>query len=88
MKSIRWWPHARERLVERGIDIKLVRSALEKPDQIITMGKQKIIHKLYQETSRHKEYLLRVFIEDFEEEQVIRTVYRTSKVSKYWRNQS
>ena len=88
MKSIRWWPHARERLVERGIDIKLVRSALEKPDQIITMGKQKIIHKLYQETSCHKEYLLRVFIEDFEEEQVIRTVYRTSKVSKYWRNES
>lgn len=85
MKRIRWWPHARERLLERGIDEKLVQAALEQPDQIILLGRRKIIHKRYHDLRRHKEYLLRIFIEEHTEEQVIRTVYRTSKISKYWR---
>lgn len=86
MKQIKWWPHARERLVEREIDLKLVQAALKQPDQVILLGGRKIIHKRYHDSRRHKEYLLRVFIEEYAEEQVIRTVYRTSKISKYWRD--
>ena len=86
MKQIRWRPHARERLVERGIDIKLVQEALTRPDQIISRGRQKIIHKRYYDFHCRKEYLLRVFIEEHVEERMIRTVYRTSKIAKYWRD--
>lgn len=39
MKQVKWRPHARERLVERGIDIKLVQLALKQPDQIIISGR-------------------------------------------------
>jgi hypothetical protein len=87
MKQIRWWPHARERLAERGIDTKLVQAALEQPDQVILSGRQKVIHKRYHHPHRHKkEYLLRIFVEEHSEGQIIRTVYRTSKITKYWRD--
>ena len=88
MKQIRWWPHARERLIERGIDVKLVQAALEHPDQVvISTGGRKIIHKRYREGHSHKEYLLRIFAEEHQVEWIIRTVYRTSKISKYWRDE-
>jgi len=86
MKEIRWWSHARVRLVERGIDVKLVQAALEQPDQTILTGRRKIVHKRYHNSRCHKEYLLRVFIEEDAQGQVIRSVYRTSKITKYWRD--
>jgi len=87
MKHVKWWLHARQRLIERGIDIKLVQAALSEPDQVIPTGRHKIIHKLYRDPHRrNKEYLLRIFVEEHAEFHIVRSVYRTSKISKYWRD--
>ncbi|VAX35624.1 hypothetical protein MNBD_UNCLBAC01-1930 [hydrothermal vent metagenome] len=85
MKQIEWQVHARQRLVERGINIHLIRKALLAPDQVIFHRRQKIIHKRYYDMKREKEYLLRLFIEETSEKWIINSVYRTSKISKYWR---
>jgi hypothetical protein len=84
MKKIQWSLHARERLVEREIDKKLVETAIKESDQIITIGKQKIFHKRYY-NANNKEYLLRIFTEEHINKIYIRSVYRTSKINKYWR---
>ena len=85
MRRMIWYSHAKQRLNERGLDAKLVLVALQDPDQVISKGKIKIIHKRYRETSQSKEYLLRIFVEVVGEDWVIRSAYRTSKVTKYWR---
>jgi len=59
MKKIKWHAHAQERLDERGIHEKLVKDALEHPDQTIMRGRNKIIHKRYYDRHRNKYYLLR-----------------------------
>ncbi|MBU1125433.1 MAG: DUF4258 domain-containing protein [Candidatus Omnitrophica bacterium] len=85
VRSITWLRHARDRLAERGIDEAIVLEALKKPDQVIHSAGQKIIHKAYRDSQSQKEYLLRIFVDEYAGTQVIRTVYRTSKISKYWR---
>ncbi len=86
MKKIVWHAHAKARLVERGIGLKLIRDALDYPDQIISEGKYSIIHKFYGDFNRKKKYLLRIFVEEQERKFIIRSVYRTSKIHKYWRD--
>ena len=84
MRRIIWYSHAKERLIERGITAQIVLAALQDPDQVIPKGKIKIIHKRYQDSLHRKEYLLRIFVEVVGVDWVIRTVYRTSKIAKYW----
>jgi hypothetical protein len=78
--------HLKSQAKERGIDIKLVEDTLSNPEQIIPDIKElKVAHKKYFDGSKNKEYLIRVV---FREEQGLRvgiTVYRTSKIKKYWR---
>ena len=85
MKEIKWHSHARARLLERSIDLRLVHKALEHPDEVRGIGAQKIIHKRYVDSQSNKEYLLRIFLEDRHGEWTILSVYRTSKIGKYWR---
>jgi hypothetical protein len=45
--------------------------------------------KIYQsrmEMQPGKTYLIRIFIDPIEDPAVVVTVYRTSKIEKYWRN--
>lgn len=81
--EIEWLPHARERVRERGISESLVRQVLREPQQVLGHGSRKVFQSRL--TIRHKEYLLRVFTEVHEGVIMIRSVYRTSKVHKYWR---
>lgn len=78
--------HLKTQAKEREIDIKLVEDTLSNPEQIIPEPKGlKAAHKKYLDSNKNKEYLVRVV---FREEQDLRigiTVYRTSKIKKYWR---
>ena len=85
MKKIIWLPHARIRLLERGIREELVEKAVTDPDQVLIYSRNKIFHKIYVDHLRNKKYLLRVITEDLMAETVIISVYRTSKIKKYWR---
>lgn len=84
--EIQWRLHARQRVLERGISESLVRNIVHGPDQVIGHGTHKIFQSRVTEPGRHKkEYLVRVFTEVHRDVIVIRSVYRTSKIHKYWR---
>ena len=87
MKGILWHAHAKERLTHRNIDRGLVLRAIEKPDQIIVSGKRRVVHKRYHDDRSRKEYLLRIFLEEHQQMTVVLSVYRTSKINKYWREE-
>ncbi len=85
MKKIFWHGHAKQRLLERSIDSKIVLLAIREPEQVLPKGKLKVLHRRYYETGHRKHYLLRVFIEEGAHEIVVYSVYKTSKIDKYWR---
>ena len=87
MKKISWHGHAKQRILERSIDPKIVLLAIKEPEQVFTKNKFKVLHRRYYETAHRKHYLLRIFIEENPHEIVIYSVYKTSKINKYWRGQ-
>ncbi|OGW92088.1 MAG: hypothetical protein A3D28_03345 [Omnitrophica bacterium RIFCSPHIGHO2_02_FULL_63_14] len=82
---LEWMVHARQRLDERGISESLVQKTVREPQQVIGHGAHRIFQTRFVDSKRKKEYLVRVFAEVRRDAVVIRSVYRTSKVHKYWR---
>lgn len=80
-------PHCEDRIKERGIDKELAKKTIFEPEQVISEGKRTIFHRRYKDKVRNKEYLLRVFVEKKGKETEVVSVYRTSKIQKYWRQE-
>lgn len=77
--------HAQEELQRRAIPVALLESVLQHPQQILL---EKSGMKAYQsqlDFGSGKMYLLRAIVNDRVDPGVVVTVYRTSKISKYWR---
>jgi len=76
--------HVSEQAKERGIDMGLIKETLSNPEQIVPDLKGlKTAQRKY--LDKDKQYLIRVI---FNEEKGLRigiTVYKTSKLKKYWR---
>jgi len=83
--EIRWLLHARQRYEERGIRETLVRQTVREPEQEFGHGTHRVFQRRYYDATRRKEYLVRVFVEVKQGTILIRSVYRTSKIRKYWR---
>ena len=81
----RFTPHARDEMERRGIPELLVRSVLAKPDQIADSENQRQVLQSLVEMDG-KPYLLRVIVERGNPHVVV-TVYRTSRIDRYWRNE-
>ncbi len=78
--------HALAEMARRKISEEEVRNALAIPDQMEMVRAGRVVYqtKLYM-SEFAKTYILRVFLDiDRNPPQVV-TVYRTSKVEKYWR---
>lgn len=75
--------HAHVELSRRGIDLAEVESVLSAPGQIVREHGGIVC---YQSPVTHggKRYLLRVMVNDALDPMVVATVYKTSKLSKYW----
>lgn len=76
--------HALEEIKKRKIPIALVQKVLEKPQQILEQDEDITIYQSQLDFGTGKDYLLRVFINIKVNPAVIVTLYRTSKISKYW----
>ncbi|MGB7291271.1 MAG: DUF4258 domain-containing protein [Thermodesulfobacteriota bacterium] len=84
--KFRFSKHAKQEMVRRKISSELVESVLESPQQIISeKGSMKAYHSQI-DFGGGKIFLLRVIINDNFEPPVVVTVYRTSKIEKYWSN--
>jgi hypothetical protein len=68
----------------RGIDTTVAESVVSEPQQRLVEGRRIILQSRYHDRVLAKEMLLRVVIESKEEAVKIITVYRTSRIRKYW----
>ena len=80
--------HAKEQLEVRRIDEKLVWQTIEKPQQEIEEGLEKKVYQLMIANKEGESYLIRVFVNVAKNPKLIMTVYRTSKIQKYWKDES
>lgn len=78
--------HAKEEAQRRNIAIELIESILQSPQQIISAYGERQIYQSKVEIAS-KLYLVRVIIEPADPLLVI-TVYRTSQIEKYWKDES
>ena len=77
--------HARMQMAERGIPEEMVLDIIESPQQVIPEEEDKMIYqslRFFLEDER--DYLVRVFVNVVKIPNLVITVYRTSKIDKYW----
>ncbi len=77
--------HAEEEMERRNIPRKFIESVLVSPQQILDEYGGKKAYQSKIDFGSGKIYLLRVIVDDSREPPTVITVYRTSKISKYWR---
>jgi len=77
--------HAHEQMIRRNIDYKIVLSVISQPDQTVTDDEDPAIiicQSLVKENEQM--FLLRVFVNKNIQPNVIVTLYKTTKISKYY----
>lgn len=78
--------HAREELQRRSIPVALVHRVLDEPEQIVPEhgGKKALQSRI--DFGNGTIFLLRVIVADDVAPPIVVTVYRTSRIAKYWRD--
>lgn len=76
--------HAQEEIQKRRIPIHILELILEYPEQILEEDGLKVYQGIFK-ANNDKNYLLRAYINDLVQPNIIVTVYVTSKIKKYWR---
>jgi hypothetical protein len=80
--------HARSEMGRRGVTEDVVRRVVASPDQeLFVRGGRIVLQSRVEIGSPPKRYLVRVFIHIDRRPARVVTVYRTTKVDKYWRNE-
>ena len=74
--------HALEQMELRNISKEIVRRVLAKPEQTIIEKKKKIFQSVVHFSDGN--YLIRIFVNTIKKPNLIITVYRTSKIRKYY----
>jgi Domain of unknown function (DUF4258) len=77
--------HARQELQRRSVPIKLLEPVLNNPQQIIQQPDGKKVYQSQLDFGDGKIFLLRAVVVELNELNLVVTVYRTRKISKYWR---
>jgi len=77
--------HAKQEIERRNIPVDIVDGILVSPDQIVEEYDNKKAYQSIIQMEDGKSYLVRVIVNNTIEPAVVVTVYRTSKISKYWR---
>ena len=72
--------HAQEQMNLGGISKSTFMLILNDPDQI----KEEEGKKVYQSVIENRKYLIRIFVNHKKNPKVVVTVYKTSKISKYY----
>ncbi len=77
--------HARQEMERRKISLALVDEVLEKAEQVVPERAGKTAYQSQQNIGG-KMFLVRVIVDDSVDPAVVVTVYRTTKIQKYWRS--
>lgn len=85
--EVQFSKHAKEQMVERGISESIVLDVLQNPDQQIQESEEKVIYQgIRYFDPEERNFLVRVFVNIIKQPNVVITVYRTSKIEKYYEN--
>jgi hypothetical protein len=82
----RFTAHAVEEMMRRGLSEALVRSVVEAPDQVVESIEDREIRQSVIEMEG-KSYLIRVIVERSTPQAIV-TVYRTSRIRRYWKDET
>ena len=74
--------HALEQMERRNIDRTTLENILASPDHVILESEKKIYQSII--LLEGKSYLIRIFVNHQKEPNLVITVYKTSKISKYY----
>ena len=74
--------HALEQMALRNISKEMVEDVIHKPEQTIR-ERGITIYQAVRTLENENKYLIRIFVNNEKNPEVIITVYRTSKISKY-----
>jgi len=77
-------PHAVFEMARRGIEERIVRNVLERPDQRLPIRPGRDVLQSRVQMA-DKTYLVRVFVDVDRSPAEVVTAYRTSKIIRYWR---
>ena len=77
--------HALFEMKRRRLDEQLVRSLLAEPEQELHIRPGRIVLQSKVVMEEAKTYLVRVFVDVDRDPAEVVTVYRTSNISKYWK---
>lgn len=79
-------PHALLGMQRRGLEATLLSQVLSAPEQreVVRPGRDLLQSRIDMDGKR---YLLRVFVDVDKNPAEVVTVYRTSRIEKYWRNE-
>lgn len=69
----------------RQIPLGFVKSVLESPQQVVDEYGNKKAYQSQIDFGKGKMYLLRVNVNEIINPKIVVTVYKTSKIKKYWR---
>ena len=83
METIILSKHAVEQMQARNISIELVNGVLSNPQQIIVESEKKIFQSIVN-FEGEGEFLVRIFVNFIKDPHIVITVYRTSKLEKYY----
>lgn len=86
MNNVVFSDHARKEMLRRNITQLQIEEVLQSPEQIISVNEERNIYQSRLELNQ-KQYLLRVVGDIRGDLLTVVTIYKTSKVKKYWSEQ-
>jgi hypothetical protein len=86
MNNVVFSDHARKEMLRRNITQLQIEEVLQSPEQIISVNEERSIYQSRLELNQ-KQYLLRVIGDIRGDLLTVVTIYKTSKVKKYWSEQ-
>lgn len=78
--------HAQEQIADRKIPVDLVQLVLESPEQVVEEKGMRVYQSRIEIGGKTR--LLRVFANDRTNPVIVVTVYSTSQIKRYWREDS
>jgi hypothetical protein len=83
--SFRYSRHALEEMTRRGISQRMVDDVLANPQQIVDTPDGKKAYQSQVDFGGGRIFLVRAIVAEDVDPNLVVTVYRTSKINKYWR---
>ncbi len=79
--------HATEEMARRSIPREMLEAVLDNPQQVVPARQGKKVYQSQVRFADGRMFLVRAIVDDRAEPPRVITVYRTTKVRKYWRSE-